>query len=69
VESIITYKFIHNTITTKAWGIFLRLFVWKESMCCKVGRCREAPSGRLLGVWGVVVDRFGNMRFKLLKEY
>jgi len=25
--------------------------------------------GRLLGVWGVVMDRFRNMRFLLLKEY
>ena len=47
-------------------------------MCVGVGMCVGAVKwvgagrplrGRLLGVRGEVVDRFGNMRFKLLKEY
>lgn len=47
-------------------------------MCFGVGMCLGAVKwvgavrplrGRLLGVWGVVMDRFRNMRFLLLKEY
>ena len=40
-------------------------------MCIGVGMCvgaERALRGRLLGVWGVVVDCFRNMRFLLLKE-
>ena len=41
-------------------------------MCVGVEMCVGAGRplrGRLLGVWGVVMDRFRNMRFLLLKEY
>ena len=40
-------------------------------MCIGVGMCvgAERPlRGRLLGVWGEVVDCFRNKRFYLLKE-
>lgn len=34
----------------KAWGIFLRLFVWKQFVLGRIGPFR----GRLLGVWNEV---------------
>ena len=65
MESIITYKVHSQHNYNESLGNFPQAF------CVEIiGAGAYWPlSGRLLGVWGEVVDCFRNKRFSMLKEY